>query len=39
MLAVRVVVQPLAPAMAIDFAPSESTFVVKPVPLFVVVVL
>jgi hypothetical protein len=37
-LAAKVVVQPLEPAMAMLFAPRESTFVVRPVPLFVVVV-
>jgi hypothetical protein len=38
MLAVSVVVHPLVPGIAIDFAPSELMFTVRPVPLFVVVV-
>jgi hypothetical protein len=38
MEAVSVVVHPLDPAIAIDFAPSELMFVVSPVPELVVVV-
>ena len=37
-IAVSVVVQPDAPAIATGVAPKESTFTVSPVPLFVVVV-
>jgi hypothetical protein len=37
--AVSVVVQPEPPAIATDFAPSEFTFTVSPVPEFAVVVL
>jgi hypothetical protein len=39
MLAVRVVVHPLEPGIASDFAPRELGLRVSPVPLFVVVVL
>ena len=35
---VNVVVKPLAPGIAIDFAPSELMFAVSPVPEFAVVV-
>jgi hypothetical protein len=38
MEAVRVVVHPEDPGIAIDFAPSELTLTVSPVPLLVVVV-